>query len=71
MGTENPIKPEAESTAVRCLSCFNRFSPPAGLEEAQCPVCGLWWRLTWVGKDFAKIRGPVWKKFPGLENVDI
>ncbi len=56
---------------VRCLACFARFVPSPASDRARCPACGLWWRLAWVGEDFAKIRGPVWESFPGMEDVDI
>ncbi len=61
----------SRQAAVRCLACFARFVPPPASARARCPACGLWWRLAWVGDDFAKIRGPVWESFPGLEDVDI
>ncbi|RLA84726.1 MAG: hypothetical protein DRG40_05570 [Deltaproteobacteria bacterium] len=50
---------------VRCLACFTRFRPlPIGTERATCPRCGMEWRISWPYPRTAKIRGPVWEKFP-------
>jgi rRNA maturation endonuclease Nob1 len=49
---------------VRCQACFERFRPsPIGTERAQCPRCGIEWRISWPYPRTAKIRGPVWEKF--------
>ena len=57
----------AEATAkgrtsgeCRCLSCFERISPPKGAETYKCPHCGYEWRISWPFPDFPRIRGPVW-----------
>jgi predicted RNA-binding Zn-ribbon protein involved in translation (DUF1610 family) len=49
---------------VRCLQCFKRFRPAARAERAACPNCGTEWRISWADPKFAKIRGPVWDKYP-------
>jgi len=49
---------------VRCLNCFERFRPGPRAERAACPGCKTEWRISWAGPDFAKIRGPVWDKYP-------
>jgi predicted RNA-binding Zn-ribbon protein involved in translation (DUF1610 family) len=50
---------------VRCLNCFERFTPPAGAERSACPNCGVEWRLTWSSPTAVKVRGPVWAKLKG------
>lgn len=50
---------------VRCQRCFARFRPmPIGTERAACPSCGTEWRISWPYPKTAKIRGPVWEKYP-------
>jgi hypothetical protein len=52
---------------VRCLNCFERFRPPAKSERTLCPACGVEWRISWPFPGTAKIRGPVWEKYPGAK----
>jgi hypothetical protein len=61
------MKSEAESRdgEVRCLQCFKRFRPGPGSNTASCPECGMEWRISWPYPKTAKIRGPVWDKYPG------
>ena len=49
---------------IRCLTCFTRFRPIAGVERAKCPGCGIEWRISWPYPKTAKIRGPVWETYP-------
>ena len=49
---------------VRCLACFARFWPKRGADRAACPKCGMEWRISWPFPRTAKVRGPVWEKFP-------
>ncbi len=46
--------------AFRCLNCFVRVSPPKGAQTYKCPNCGFEWRISWMGPDLPRIRGPVW-----------
>ncbi|HUT77736.1 MAG TPA: hypothetical protein VM285_08630 [Polyangia bacterium] len=61
------MKTEAASRdgEVRCLQCFARFRPGAGADRATCPKCAVEWRISWPYPKTAKIRGPVWDKYPG------
>jgi len=52
---------------VRCLNCFERFRPPTKSERTLCPMCGVEWRISWPFPGTAKIRGPVWEKYPGAK----
>lgn len=56
---------ESRKRQVRCLNCFQRFSPSKGVERTSCPHCGTQWRLTWSSEDSVKIRGPVWSALRG------
>jgi hypothetical protein len=60
------MKSDAKSRdgEVRCLQCFKRFRPGPGAERAACPACGIEWRISWPYPGTAKIRGPVWDKYP-------
>jgi hypothetical protein len=49
---------------VRCLACFARFWPKMGTDRATCPKCGMEWRISWPFPRTAKVRGPVWEKYP-------
>jgi hypothetical protein len=49
---------------VRCLACFARFWPKMGADRAACPKCGMEWRISWPFPRTAKVRGPVWEKYP-------
>ena len=62
------MKPKNNSRdgEVRCLNCFTRFVPPPRSEKVPCPSCGIEWRISWVSSTFAKIRGPVWDKYPRM-----
>jgi len=31
-----------------------------GAKQCKCPTCGLEWRVSWLGPNFPRIRGPVW-----------
>jgi rRNA maturation endonuclease Nob1 len=55
---------ESRDGEVRCLRCFERFWPQRGADKAICPKCGMEWRISWPYPKTAKIRGPVWEKFP-------
>ena len=46
--------------AFRCLSCFERISPPYGAKAYKCPHCSFEWRIFWINDDVPRIRGPVW-----------
>ena len=48
---------------VRCLNCFERFRPEVRAERAECPSCGMSWRISWPFPNTAKIRGPVWERY--------
>lgn len=48
------------SGTVRCLSCFERITPPNGAKTYKCPHCGYEWRISWPYPNFPRIRGPVW-----------
>jgi hypothetical protein len=54
---------------VRCLNCFARFRPDARAERATCPQCDTEWRISWPYPKTAKIRGPVWDKYPGVKDA--
>jgi len=41
-------------------SCMARISVAPGATQCECPTCGLQWRVSWVGPNFPRIRGPVW-----------
>jgi hypothetical protein len=49
---------------VRCLACFARFWPKRGADRAACPKCGMEWRISWPFPRTAKVKGPVWEKYP-------
>ena len=60
-------KTTAEKTAegrtsgqVRCMNCMARLEPPAGSKQYKCPKCSFEWRISWLGPEFPRIRGPVW-----------
>jgi len=57
-------KSTSRNGEVRCLKCFARFVPPPKSEQAVCPNCEMAWRISWADPTFAKIRGPVWDKYP-------
>lgn len=57
-------KGKSRDGEVRCLHCFARFRPPPRAECAPCPKCEVEWRISWASPKFAKIRGPVWDKYP-------
>jgi predicted RNA-binding Zn-ribbon protein involved in translation (DUF1610 family) len=46
--------------AFRCLSCFERVTPPDGAASYTCPNCGYAWRVWWFNPNEPRIRGPVW-----------
>lgn len=50
-------------SSVRCLNCFERFSPPEEAKTATCPGCNIEWRLFWLSPTSVKIRGPLWSNF--------
>jgi len=52
---------------VRCLNCFSRFRPGSRSERAVCPACEVEWRISWPYARTARIRGPVWEKYPDPE----
>lgn len=60
-------KPKSRDGEVRCLKCFTRFRPSMRAERAQCPKCGMEWRISWPFHKTAKIRGPVWDTYPKPE----
>lgn len=41
-------------------SCMGRITVEPGAKQCKCPDCGLEFRVSWVRKDFPRIRGPVW-----------
>lgn len=49
---------------VRCFACFKRFRPTLGTDRFACPNCGMEWRISWPYPKTARVRGPVWEKFP-------
>jgi len=60
-------KTTAERTAegrssgkFRCHNCMTRIAPPAGAKQIKCETCGFEWRISWLGPNFPRIRGPVW-----------
>jgi rRNA maturation endonuclease Nob1 len=55
---------EKRDGEVRCLNCFERFCPSRGTDKSTCPKCGMEWRISWPYPQTAKIRGPVWEKYP-------
>jgi|SaaInl8_200m_RNA_FD_contig_21_3668693_length_314_multi_2_in_0_out_0_1 hypothetical protein len=55
--------PKRSKSSVRCLNCFERFSPPEEALTAICPGCDMEWRLFWLSPTSVKIRGPLWSKF--------
>ncbi len=55
---------------VRCLACFTRFRPLPGASSAECPRCGIRWRISWPYPKMAKVRGPVWDTYPGGAEKD-
>jgi hypothetical protein len=65
-GEKKTRKPSGASRIgqVRCLNCFERFRPAAKAERAACPACKVEWRISWPYPKTAKIRGPVWDKYP-------
>lgn len=65
MKLERRIKGKtARDGEVRCLCCLGRFWPDNGAERATCPECGIEYRISWPFPGTAKIRGPVWEKYP-------
>ena len=58
------VKKRSRYGEVRCLNCFTRFRPASRAEHAACPKCGTEWRISWADANFAKIRGPVWDRYP-------
>jgi hypothetical protein len=60
-------KPKSRDGELRCLNCFTRFRPAPRSEQAMCPKCELEWRISWPYPNTAKIRGPVWDKYPGAD----
>ena len=54
---------------VRCLNCFARFRPRSHADRAACPQCSAEWRISWPYPKTAKIRGPVWDKYPGVKDI--
>ena len=51
------------SGKFRCLNptCMGRLEPKPGDKHVKCPVCTCEFRVSWVKKDFPRIRGPVWE----------
>lgn len=43
---------------ARCLNCGNRFSVKSETEVAECPECGVEWKISWPEPDQPKVRGP-------------
>lgn len=41
-------------------SCMARIAVEPGAKQCKCPTCGLEWRVSWIGPNFPRIRGPVW-----------
>jgi hypothetical protein len=48
---------------VRCHnpSCMKRMKPAYGDDRVQCSICGMEYRIYWLGPDLPRIRGPVWE----------
>ena len=60
----NKIMEGPRDGEVRCQACFTRFRPELGAESADCPKCGIVWRISWPYPKTAKVRGPVWDTYP-------
>jgi hypothetical protein len=48
------------SGKFRCMNCMERIAPPAGAKQVKCETCGFEWRISWLGPNFPRVRGPVW-----------
>lgn len=48
---------------VRCHnpSCMQRMQPAYGDDRVTCTICGMEYRIYWLGPDLPRIRGPVWE----------
>jgi predicted RNA-binding Zn-ribbon protein involved in translation (DUF1610 family) len=65
MKLERPMEErEKRGSEVMCLGCFHPFWPAKGTVKEACPTCGMEWRISWPDPQTARIRGPVWEKFP-------
>ncbi len=47
---------------IRCHnpSCMKRMEPAPNDDRAKCTICGMEYRIYWLGPDLPRIRGPVW-----------
>lgn len=63
------VSSKSRDGEVRCLNCLSRFRPGARADRAVCPSCEVEWRISWPYSRTAKIRGPVWEKYPVLKEV--
>ena len=48
---------------IRCHnpSCMKRMEPTYGDDRVTCSICGMEYRIYWLGLDLPRIRGPVWE----------
>jgi hypothetical protein len=48
---------------IRCHnpSCMKRMEPANGDERVTCAICGMEYRIYWIGENLPRIRGPVWE----------
>ena len=48
---------------IRCHnpSCMKRMEPAVGDERVKCQICGMEYRIYWIGDNLPRIRGPVWE----------
>ena len=48
---------------IRCHnpSCMKRMEPTYGDDLVTCSICGMEYRIYWLGPDLPRIRGPVWE----------
>ena len=64
MGVRTSMDTSQRDGKVRYLHCFERFWPKRGTDRETCPKCGMEWRISWPYPQTAKIRGPVWERYP-------